>query len=85
MCVCLSTQAMEPIFSVALSTIFLGDKPDPLVLITLIPIMGGVAMASVSEVGVTRVCHVCVCVCVCVDCIHMLALPATFVPSLRAS
>jgi drug/metabolite transporter (DMT)-like permease len=43
-------QALEPIFSVALSAVFLGDRPHPLVLLTLLPIMGGVAAASVAEV-----------------------------------
>ena len=42
---------MEPIFSVALSALFLGDQPSPLVLATLLPIIGGVAMASMTEVG----------------------------------
>ncbi|PNW80135.1 hypothetical protein CHLRE_08g379350v5 [Chlamydomonas reinhardtii] len=42
-------KAMEPIFSVALSALFLGDQPSPLVLATLLPIIGGVAMASMTE------------------------------------
>ncbi|KAG2452404.1 hypothetical protein HYH02_002647 [Chlamydomonas schloesseri] len=42
-------KAMEPIFSVALSAAFLGDQPSPLVLATLLPIIGGVAMASMTE------------------------------------
>jgi len=42
---------MEPAFSVALSAIFLGEQPHPLILLTLLPIMGGVALASFSEVG----------------------------------
>ena len=42
-------KAMEPFFSVLLSALFLGDKPSPAVLLTLIPIVGGVAAASASE------------------------------------
>ena len=42
-------KAMEPFFSVLLSALFLGDKPAPAVLLTLIPIVGGVAAASASE------------------------------------
>jgi solute carrier family 35, member E1 len=46
-----SFQAMEPLFSVALSALFLGEKPHPAVLLTLLPIMGGVMLASMSEVS----------------------------------
>ena len=46
-----SLQALEPAFSVGLSALILGERPHPLVLCTLVPIMGGVAMASVSEVS----------------------------------
>jgi solute carrier family 35, member E1 len=42
-------KAMEPIFSVVLSVLFLGDTPHPLVLLTLLPIIGGVIGASVTE------------------------------------
>jgi drug/metabolite transporter (DMT)-like permease len=38
------TQAMEPIFSVALSALFLGEQPHPLVILSLVPIIAGVAM-----------------------------------------
>lgn len=41
---------MEPAFSVALSALFLGERPHALVVLTLLPIMGGVALASMSEV-----------------------------------
>lgn len=41
---------MEPFFSVLLSYLFLGEAQSPLVIATLLPIVGGVAMASVSEV-----------------------------------
>jgi hypothetical protein len=59
------TQAMEPAFSVALSALFLGEQPHPLILLTLLPIMGGVAMASMSEVGDVCACvFACVCICV---------------------
>lgn len=42
-------KAMEPFFSVVLSAMFLGDKPSLPVVLTLLPIVGGVAMASASE------------------------------------
>lgn len=42
---------MEPFFSVVLSSIFLGEQPSPLVLLTLLPIVGGVAVASLTEVS----------------------------------
>lgn len=42
-------KAMEPFFSVLLSAIFLGDAPTLPVVMTLFPIVGGVAMASISE------------------------------------
>jgi solute carrier family 35 protein E1 len=41
---------MEPFFSVVMSAIFLGDIPPIPVLLTLIPIVGGVILASLSEV-----------------------------------
>lgn len=44
-------QAMEPFFSVLLSWIFLGEAASAPVLLSLLPIVGGVAAASVSEVG----------------------------------
>ena len=43
---------MEPFFSVILSAMFLGDKPSLPVILTLLPIVGGVAMASMTEVCV---------------------------------
>lgn len=42
---------MEPFFSVIMSGIFLGEVPPVPVLLTLIPIVGGVIMASLSEVS----------------------------------
>jgi len=42
-------KAMEPFFSVALSSIFLGDTASPLVLLSLLPIVGGVGLASATE------------------------------------
>lgn len=42
---------MEPFFSVALSAMFLGEKPSLAVILTLLPIVGGVALASASEVS----------------------------------
>lgn len=44
-------KAMEPFFSVLLSAIFLKEVASPAVLATLIPIVGGVAMASASELS----------------------------------
>ncbi len=38
------------LIAVALSALFLGDKPSLPVLLTLLPIVGGVGLASVSEV-----------------------------------
>lgn len=46
-------KALEPIFSVLLSVLFLSDRPSPLVLMTLAPIIGGVALASTSELSFT--------------------------------
>ena len=40
---------MEPFFSVLLSSLFLGDVPSAAVIATLVPIVGGVAAASVTE------------------------------------
>ena len=42
-------KALEPMFSVVFSFLFLGESPNPLVLLTLIPIMGGVIGAAMSE------------------------------------
>ncbi|KXZ55452.1 hypothetical protein GPECTOR_2g1001 [Gonium pectorale] len=42
-------KAMEPFFSVFLSAMFLGEQPSPAVLLTLLPIVGGVAVASMTE------------------------------------
>ncbi|XP_018838239.2 triose phosphate/phosphate translocator, non-green plastid, chloroplastic-like [Juglans regia] len=42
-------KAMEPFFSVILSAMFLGEIPTPWVVASLIPIVGGVALASVTE------------------------------------
>ena len=44
-----SLQALEPFFSVLLSAIFLGDTPTVPIVLSLFPIVGGVAMASVTE------------------------------------
>ena len=43
-------QALEPFFSVLLSAIFLGDTPTLPIVLSLFPIVGGVAAASVTEV-----------------------------------
>ncbi|KAK9669456.1 hypothetical protein RND81_13G131500 [Saponaria officinalis] len=42
-------KAMEPFFSVLLSVMFLGEKPTPWVVLSLLPIVGGVALASLTE------------------------------------
>ncbi|CAK8563074.1 unnamed protein product [Lathyrus sativus] len=42
-------KAMEPFFSVILSAMFLGERPTPWVIGSLVPIVGGVALASVTE------------------------------------
>ncbi|CAN8232467.1 unnamed protein product [Cochlearia groenlandica] len=44
-------KAMEPFFSVVLSAMFLGEVPTPWVIGSIIPIVGGVALASVTEVS----------------------------------
>ncbi|XP_023000688.1 triose phosphate/phosphate translocator, non-green plastid, chloroplastic-like [Cucurbita maxima] len=42
-------KAMEPFFSVILSAMFLGETPTPWVVASIIPIVGGVALASATE------------------------------------
>ncbi|XP_010923226.1 phosphoenolpyruvate/phosphate translocator 1, chloroplastic [Elaeis guineensis] len=42
-------KAMEPFFSVLLSSLFLGELPTVWVLLSLVPIVGGVALASMTE------------------------------------
>ncbi|XP_076887647.1 phosphoenolpyruvate/phosphate translocator 1, chloroplastic-like [Bidens hawaiensis] len=42
-------KAMEPFFSVVLSAMFLGEMPTPWVVASLLPITGGVALASMTE------------------------------------
>ncbi|KAA8540807.1 hypothetical protein F0562_024770 [Nyssa sinensis] len=42
-------KAMEPFFSVVLSAMFLGEMPTPWVVSSLVPIVGGVALASMTE------------------------------------
>lgn len=42
-------KALEPFFSVMLSWLFLGTVPSPAVVASLLPIVGGVVLASVSE------------------------------------
>ncbi|RLN27860.1 phosphoenolpyruvate/phosphate translocator 3, chloroplastic-like [Panicum miliaceum] len=44
-------KAMEPFFSVLLSVLFLGETPSVLVLGSLVPIAGGVVLASMTEVS----------------------------------
>ncbi|XP_047341768.1 phosphoenolpyruvate/phosphate translocator 1, chloroplastic-like [Impatiens glandulifera] len=42
-------KAMEPFFSVILSAMFLGEMPSPWIVASLLPIVGGVALASMTE------------------------------------
>ncbi|KAJ0933419.1 putative DNA helicase [Helianthus annuus] len=42
-------KAMEPLFTVVLSTMFLGEIPTTWVLSSLVPIVGGVILASLTE------------------------------------
>ncbi|TVU09040.1 hypothetical protein EJB05_42480 [Eragrostis curvula] len=42
-------KAMEPFFSVLLSALFLGELPTPWVVLSLLPIVGGVGLASLTE------------------------------------
>uniref|UniRef100_J3M4D8 Sugar phosphate transporter domain-containing protein n=2 Tax=Oryza brachyantha TaxID=4533 RepID=J3M4D8_ORYBR len=44
-------KAMEPFFSVLLSVLLLGETPSFLVLGSLVPIVGGVVLASMTEVS----------------------------------
>ncbi|KAB2633350.1 triose phosphate/phosphate translocator [Pyrus ussuriensis x Pyrus communis] len=44
-------KASEPFFSVILSAMFLGEIPTPWVVASLIPIVGGVGLASITEVS----------------------------------
>ncbi|KAL8154220.1 hypothetical protein V2J09_011980 [Rumex salicifolius] len=44
-------KALEPFFSVVLSAMFLGELPSPWVVLSLTPIVGGVALASMTEVS----------------------------------
>jgi solute carrier family 35, member E1 len=44
-------KAMEPFFSVLLSAIFLNERPTAAVLASMVPIVGGVALASATEMS----------------------------------
>eukprot|EP00887_Chlorella_sp_A99_P002025 scaffold18.g2025.t1 len=46
-------KALEPFFSVLLSAMFLNDRPSLPVLLSLFPLIGGVALASASEISFT--------------------------------
>uniref|UniRef100_A0ACD5TKY9 Uncharacterized protein n=1 Tax=Avena sativa TaxID=4498 RepID=A0ACD5TKY9_AVESA len=46
-----TVKAMEPFFSVLLSALFLGQAPSLLVLGSLVPVVGGVVLASMTEVS----------------------------------
>lgn len=41
---------MEPFFSVLLSALFLGESPSIPIVLSLLPVVGGVALASATEV-----------------------------------
>ncbi|KAL9233270.1 hypothetical protein vseg_008291 [Gypsophila vaccaria] len=42
-------KAMEPFFTVLLSVLFLGERPSLWIVLSLVPIVGGVALASFTE------------------------------------
>lgn len=42
-------KAMEPGFAVLLSALFLGEVPNPVVIAALVPVVAGVALASLTE------------------------------------
>ncbi|EIE22016.1 Tpt phosphate/phosphoenolpyruvate translocator [Coccomyxa subellipsoidea C-169] len=42
-------KAMEPFFSVLLSALFLGESPSIPIVLSLLPVVGGVALASATE------------------------------------
>ncbi|MCL7024310.1 hypothetical protein MKW94_015654 [Papaver nudicaule] len=44
-----TVKALEPFFSVIISALFLGEVPTTWVLSSLVPVVGGVAMASLTE------------------------------------
>ncbi|KAG8366888.1 hypothetical protein BUALT_Bualt16G0014800 [Buddleja alternifolia] len=44
-------KAMEPFFTVVLSALLVGERPSPWVVSSLVPIVGGVALASFTEVS----------------------------------
>jgi solute carrier family 35 protein E1 len=44
-------KALEPVFSVGLSAVFLGNIPSLAMVASLVPIIGGVAIASATEVS----------------------------------
>ncbi|KAG6390884.1 hypothetical protein SASPL_148629 [Salvia splendens] len=46
-----TVKAMEPFFSVILSSIFLGEPPTIWVVLSLVPVVGGVALESMTEVS----------------------------------
>ncbi|KAL2942276.1 Phosphoenolpyruvate/phosphate translocator 1 chloroplastic, partial [Bienertia sinuspersici] len=42
-------KAMEPFFTVLMSVLFLGERPNPWIVFSLVPIVGGVALACFTE------------------------------------
>ncbi|XP_027358638.1 phosphoenolpyruvate/phosphate translocator 2, chloroplastic-like isoform X1 [Abrus precatorius] len=46
-----TVKAMEPFFTVVLSSLFLAERPTLWVVSSLVPIVGGVALASMTEVS----------------------------------
>ncbi|MQM03993.1 hypothetical protein Taro_036785 [Colocasia esculenta] len=48
-------KAMEPFFSVILSAMFLGETPTIWILLSLLPIVGGVGLASLTEASLDNI------------------------------
>ncbi|CAN1247370.1 Phosphoenolpyruvate/phosphate translocator 2, chloroplastic [Linum perenne] len=51
-----TVKAMEPFFTVIIAALFLGEKPTIWVVSSLVPIVGGVAMASMTEASFNCCC-----------------------------
>ncbi|GMH21493.1 hypothetical protein Nepgr_023335 [Nepenthes gracilis] len=49
-----TVKAMEPFFSVVLTALFLGEMPTLWIVLSLFPIVGGVALASATEASFNR-------------------------------
>ena len=66
MCVCVRACVTEPAFTAVFSGLITGKWDHPYVYLTLVPIMGGVAYASASELNFNMLQFVAAMVCVCV-------------------